>query len=339
MKAINAKQRAWSDRKVAQALGRARTRFVLILALLFALPAISFAVSDPTRDNIKIAAEIGGSGTALAGMSLIGNISEGNPRESAGNFINIRIQLIAREQVDPDSPFPTPNANRELGTIPLLTGEYMHYFEGINNSPEDNATGEMGELTVDRTNTFSISMTGQPAKLLDFIEQYAGKGFIIIYRENESTDHYVRGSYDKPMMLKSYDAKKGKEAKVVTLTFEGKGYHLPLKYVGSIVTAAPDTISAGATDLAITDNPQYRMSAHSSSVAIATVSGIAAADYGRTIDILGIASGVNPPTIADNTVFVLIDGATFTGNIGSRISFRILDDETLVEIEGSRYQT
>ena len=81
------------------------------------------------------------------------------------------------------------------------------------------------------------------------------------------------------------------------------------------------------------------MSAHSAEVTIATVSSIAAADYGRVIDVLGIASGSNPPVIADNTVFIMIDGDSFTGNIGSRISFRILDDATLVEVEGSRYQT
>lgn len=320
-------------------MGRAQTRFVLILALLFALPAIGFAVTDPTRDNLMTAAEVGGGGTALAGMALIGNITQGSKLDSAGNQIGYKVWLVAREQVDPDQTFPTPNSSREVSTIPLLSGEVMHYFEAIDNSLQDNGAGELGEITVDHTHTFSFIMSGHPAKLLDFIEQYAGSAFIIIYKECQSTDYYILGDPCKPMMLKSYDRKKDKEAKAVTFTFEGKSYRQPNKYVGTIVTAAPDTIAAGATNIAVTDNPQYRMTAHSAVVTIATVSSIATADYGRVIDVLGITTGSNPPVIADNTVFVLIDGTSFTGNIGSRISFRILDDETLVEIEGSRVQT
>lgn len=336
---MNAKQKAWSDRKVAQALRKAQTRFVLVLALLFALPAISFAVTDPTRENIKIAAEVGGGGLGLAGMGLIGNITQGSKLDAAGNRIGYQVYLIARDQVDSTVTFPAPNANREVGTITLKAGEYMHYFEAIDNSLKDNGTGELGEITVDSTNTFSFIMAGQPSKLLDFLEEYAGGAFVIIYKECESSDYYILGNPCKPMMLKSYDRKKDNEAKAVTLTFESKTYRQPLLYTGNIVVAAPDTIAAGATDLAITDNPQYRMSAHTGVVTIATVSSIAAADYGRVIDVLGIASGSNPPLIADNSVFVLIDGATFTGRAGSRISFRILDDETLVEVEGTRYQT
>ena len=226
---MNAKQRAWSDRKIAQALGRAQTRFVLILALLFALPAISFAVSDPTRDNIKIAAEVTGSGTALAGMGLIGNITATNRLDAVGNRIYYEVYLIARDQVDPDVSFPTPNANREVSTISLKAGEYMHYFGAIDNSLKDNGTGEMGEITVDTTNTFSFTMAGQPAKLLDFLEEYAGGAFIIIYKECESTDYYILGNPCKPMMLKSYERKKDSEAKAVTLTFESKTYRQLLR--------------------------------------------------------------------------------------------------------------
>jgi len=47
----------------------------------------------------------------------------------------------------------------------------------------------------------------------------------------------------------------------------------------------------------------------------------------------------NAATIADNTTFILEDGATWTANTGSRISFRILDATTLVEVQGTRVQT
>ncbi|MCD6345998.1 MAG: hypothetical protein J7L96_01120 [Bacteroidales bacterium] len=235
--------------------------------------------------------------------------------------------------------FPTANSSRELGTIPLSSGEYMHYFAAINKTLKDNSVGEDSEISFSNTNTFSFTMAGNPVKLMDFIEEYAGEGFIVIYQECESGDKYVLGSLCKPMTLKSYDRKNDSEAKAATLTFENTSFTQPLKYTGSIVTAAPTTIAAGATELAITDSPQYQCSAHTASVTIATLSGIAAADYGRTIDILGIGSGSNPPTIADNSAFILKDGSAWTANIGSRISFRILDDATLVEIDGTRVQT
>lgn len=46
-----------------------------------------------------------------------------------------------------------------------------------------------------------------------------------------------------------------------------------------------------------------------------------------------------PATIEENTVFVLEDGATWTARAGSRITFRVMDTDTLVEIAGSRVQT
>ena len=76
----------------------------------------------------------------------------------------------------------------------------------------------------------------------------------------------------------------------------------------------------------------------SSSKAIATVSGLAANDKGRYITLIG--EGVEyPATVAENDVFILEDGATWTARAGSRITFRVIDTDTLVEIAGSRIQT
>ena len=46
-----------------------------------------------------------------------------------------------------------------------------------------------------------------------------------------------------------------------------------------------------------------------------------------------------PATVAENDVFILEDGATWTARAGSRITFRVIDTDTLVEIAGSRIQT
>ena len=131
----------------------------------------------------------------------------------------------------------------------------------------------------------------------------------------------------------------GKEGRIITFTFQNKHWRQPLLYVGTITTQAPTVVAAGATNLAIGAASQYQLSDHSADAVIATVSGIANTDRNRVVEILAPATDSHPPTIADNAVFVLVDGDTWTANPGSRISFKILDDSTLVEVIGMRVQT
>lgn len=339
MKKQNHKQLEWSRQKVLLALRSARVRFLMLLVGVLILPAVTMAITDPTDKNIEVAAELGGTGVTFASMALVGNIDGLNKKYSTGNQIGYKVYLVAIEQVDTTVAYPTANASRELGTIPLKAGEYMHYFNAIHKTLKDNSVGEDSDISFSNTNTFSFTMAGNPAKLMDFIEEFAGEGFIVIYQECETLDKYVLGSLCKPMILKSYDRKNDPEAKAIALTFENSSFTQALKYTGNIVTAAPTAVAGDSTNLAITDAPQYQLTAGAGAAEFVSVSGLAAADYGRTIDVLGITGGANPPTIADNAVFILKDGVTWTANVGSRISFRILDDSTLVEIDGTRIQT
>lgn len=325
--------------KVQMAMRSLRVKFMLILVAMITLPAVTFAALDPTDQNIELAAEVGGGGLTIATMALVGNIDGLNKKYSSGDQIGYKVYLVATEQVDDTVAFPSPNASRELGAITLKAGEYMHYFNAIKKSLKDNSVGEDSEISFSNTNTFGFTMAGNPEKLVDFVEEYAGEGFLVIYQECETQNKFILGSLCKPMILKSYDRKNDSEAKAVTLTFENTSFTQALKYTGAIVTAAPTVIAADTTELIVGSNPQYQCSPGAAPAVLATVSGIAAADYGRTIDILGITAGANPPTIADNAVYILIDAATWTSNIGSRISFRIQDDSTLVEIAGTRIQT
>ena len=336
---MNRKQLAWSIHQVDRAVMKTRLRFLITLVGIIVGTALAFAVTNPSADSFKNAAKIGGGGTVLASMAVIGNIEQTSERSKAGHQIGYKVWLIARDQIDSTVPFPTPNAAREVGSVTLKSGELMHYFEAIDDTLKDNSAGEKGEIATDVTNTFVFIMGGNPVKLISFLEEYAGRGFVIIFQECDSQTKYILGTLCKPMMLKSFNRANDGESKSVTLTFENKSFNQPLIYTGSIVAAAPVAVAAGSTNLAIEDNPQYQLAGHSAQVTIATVSSIAPADYGRVIDVLGIASGSNPPKIADNTVFILIDGADWTANTGSRISFRILDDETLVEVSGTRIQT
>lgn len=312
-------------------------RLLLTVLFVFTLSFGAYCLQNPhaSIDNF-----IGpGAGVTWATMALIGNIEAKSDSETTGNQIAYQVWLLDVHQIDPDVAFPTPNANRELGSIPLKTGEYWHYFEAVNNSLEDKSTGEKGDVTTDMTNTFSFIMGGNQKELMDFITEFAGGSFLIVYRDVGEDVYKILGNNFKPMVLQNFERKNDKEGKYIPFTFQSKSFDMPYIYVGNLTTESPVTVAADATDLAITSNGTYQLTDGTASQAtIATVSGLASADYGRTIDILG-SGGTYPSIIADNTTFVLIDGTSWTANAGSRISFRILDDSTLVEIEGSRVQT
>ncbi len=337
----NKKQLAWSKKKENQARkGLYRNFFLILTGLLVVSVAVAAFTCSPIDWDAIVTVLTGGSGLTWATMATIGNLGEISDKESSANQIGMRVWLIAIDQVDQAQAFPTPNADRELATIPLIAGQVPHYFDAIDNTQDENTTAVKGEITTDFTNNFIFIVAGNRVKHLDFIEEYSGKGFIVIYQIGEDATKYVRGSAYKPMVLQNSDRKGGgKEGRYITFTFQNKHWRQPLIYVGSIATEAPATIAANATNLAITSASQYQLTDGTGAAAIATVSGIGSSDYGRVIEVLADETDDFAPTIADNTVFILVDGTTWTAHPGSRISFKILDDATLVEVAGTRVQT
>lgn len=340
MKKLNHKQLAYSRSKVMQSrLGLYRNLFLTLFGII-AMVIIAAASSSLPINWDTIVTVLTGSGVAYATMATIGNMAEISDKESAGNQIDMKVWLIAREQIDATQVFPTPNASRELGTIPLIAGQVPHYFDAVPDTPDEISTATKGEIITEFSKTFSFIVAGNREKHLDFIEEYAGKGFIIIYSMGESGTKYVLGSLYKPMVLMTSDRKGGgKEGRYITFTFQNKHWRQPLLYTGSIAVEAPVTVAANATTIAITSASQYQLSDHSAVAHIAAISGVGSADIGRVIEILAPAVVTNAPDIPDNAVFVLVDAGTWTANPGSRISFRIHGIATLVEVIGSRVQT
>ena len=320
-------------------IGLYRNLFIGMLAIVTML-VIGAAASQLPINWDTIVTVLTGSGVTYATMASIGNMTEISDKESSANQISMKVWLIARHQIDPDQVFPSPNSDRELGTIPLLAGEYAHYFDAVPDTVDEFSTATKGEIVTDFSKTLSFVVAGNRDKHLDFIEEYAGKGFVIIYSIGESDTKYVLGSAYKPMVLMTADRKGGgKEGRYITFTFQNKHWRQPLLYVGTISTQTPTAVDAGATNLAVGSASQYQLSDHSAPATIATVSGIGAADVLRVIELLAPATDTNSPVITDNTVFILMDAGTWTANPGSRISFKILGTGTLVEVPGSRVQT
>ena len=321
-------------------LKRKFNKKLTILTLLI-IGFIGIVTADAIYENgVKATIEkISGAGAAggltIASMAAVGSLKRVTDKDTAGNSIIARVWLIALDQIDEDVAFPVANSSGEIGTIPLKTGEYMHYFDCIDNSLEDKSSGAKGDVTTAVTNTFSFIIGGLRQKLLEFLEGHAGDRFIIIY-QMEDRSYRLLGNDLKPMLLKSFERTNGKDSRSTTLTFENTSFEQPKIYVGSIVKIDPVQLAADAVSIAFTRADEYKTGANTVASAIASFTGLSTSDIGRHVEIIG-TGGSHPTTIAETAGFVLVDGTTWTGNSGSRIIFKVLDINTLVEI--SRVQT
>lgn len=310
---------------------------LLVIFGLFAGSAMAAAAFDTTL--LPDALTMSGT-TVLAGsMALIGNIEDTSDKDAAGGQIAYQVWLIHLSQVDQSVPFPKPNANREVATIPLKSGEVMYYFEA-HDIPTDDGKSEKGDFTTTNTNSFVIQMSGNRDKLLDFMEEFTGGKFIIIYRECESDNYFIMGNPCKPMILKTSERANNKEKRSVTFTFESSTWRQPYKYVGAIVRSEPVQLAADTNTLAIiANNDRYILqNGTESGVPVTEISGLTANDKGRTITVIGAGSD-KAATIEDGAAFVLEGGATWTAKTGSSITFLVLDPTRLVEVSGTRVQT
>ncbi|MDR1198347.1 MAG: hypothetical protein LBK94_04955 [Prevotellaceae bacterium] len=319
------------------ALQRSHKSKVFILAdflLAFIVIIACFAIF-----NDAFAAIVNG-GFSFATMATIGNIDGVSDRFTAGSQISSKIWLVhVDSQLDTNLPFPQPNMDREIGTIPLKANEKMHYFIAIDDSVADTASGSKGDVTTDVTNTITFTMGGNRDQLLNFIEEYAGGRFILIYQICSEGTYYIMGTPCKPMVLSGFERKNDKDSRSISFTFTNKGFNQPYHYRGQIVQGAPATIATDVTILTLLPGSgQYNTPDNNTEAQTLTaVAGLANADKGRYIDIMG-TGGTYPLTIEDNEHFILIDGQEWTATAGSRISFKVLDTATLIEQEGSRLQ-
>lgn len=323
-------------RKGNQYARNMQVRFFLSLAIILALVFLAGIFTDPLHVTECTS---GLFGTTMASMMLIGDVDDVSDRLTHGSNIAYKVYIVNTKQVNPNVKFPKPNANREVSTIPMLAGQYMKYFEA-HDIPTYIASGEKGDITTTGTNQFIAIMGGMRDQLLNYIEEHAGDKFIIIFHEIGDDNWYILGNYDRPMILKSYEAKNDKDGRYVTFTFERTSIDQYYKYVGDIVRAPATRHAADGKTLNIvsTSNMYEIPNGSAATYAINAVSGLSANDKGRYITLIGTGAG-NAATIADGGTFILEDSATWTAKSGSSITFRVLDPSTLIEIPGSRIQT
>lgn len=270
-------------------------------------------------------------------MGNIGNQLVAQERDTAGGKLSFKVWLICVDQVDDRQLFPSPNINRELGTVPLLSGELMHSFEAVNDTLKEYTKGERGELTTVMTNSLELVMGGDGLQLYNFIEKYAGGRFIIIYQNAEENERYIAGSSRKPMILRNTSRKRDRDMTAATFLFENIVISLPKIYVGAIINQAPQNVPADALVLnLVRGKEQYLIPENTAIITLVSVTGITSDMYGRFVEILG-SSITYPTKIISSDEFIMVNDVPWYSTIGRSIIFRIHDSNTLVEVPGTRY--
>lgn len=304
---------------------------ILMIGLLFGLLTAYGAFSEPENAVKNVIVTAGTGSLAMCAMVSINDVGD---RYTSPNAIGHKVWLIPVSDIDDTVPFPTMNVNREVTTIPMKSGKFMHYFEA-HTIPTflGNGTKEANAITITGTNTFTLVMGGNRAELLNFIEEYAGTKFVIIYQECESGIMQGIGNPCKPVTLSTYDNKNDADSRSVTFTFTQQTIQQPWTYIGDIIRQNPITLTAGATTLAIVaGNNRYILpNGTSATYAISAISGITAADIGRIITLIGDGT-TNAATVADGDPFLLVDGATWTASKTKELYLKVFDANTLIEV-------
>lgn len=199
---------------------KARQLFTVIMGL-FTIVAFVWACVEPASAHA-------GYGVGLATMTLIGSIDDVSDRDTHGNEIAYQIVLINTAQLADPFNFPQPSATDRTVTIGksiLKPGEAAHYFEA-HTIPTLLSSTEKGDITTNGTNTFVVVMGGDRNALKNFIEEFSGGKFIILYKHIKDTVWHIIGEAERPMILGNTETKDDADGRYSTLTFTRQSVYL-----------------------------------------------------------------------------------------------------------------
>lgn len=206
-----------------------RNKRTLISLALLALVAVA-AQFDP----------LAGMGATMASMVALASIDDVTDRDTHGSAISYIVYLYHTSIIDRSVAFPQPDAEtRIVGTIPLVQDGAPIYFEA-HDIPTLVSTTEKGDITTTGENNFVIIMGGDRNNIKNFIEQYSGGKFVIVFKHIKDPQWHILGELERPMILANTETKDDKDGRYTTFTFKRNSVDLPLLYSGdpSGVTAA-----------------------------------------------------------------------------------------------------
>ena len=213
------------SRKGAQYADRKQRQLFTCILWLIAVCLMVWAWCEPAA-----ASSATGYGLSVASMALIGSLDDVSDRETHGSEIAYQVVLIEISQLADKFSFPQPAANSRTVTIGksiLKAGEAAHYFEA-HTIPTLVTTSEKGDITTNGTNTFTFIMGGDRVKLKNFVEEYSGGKFIILYKHIKETTWHILGEAERPMVLGNTEMKDDADGRYTTLTFTRNSVYLDL---------------------------------------------------------------------------------------------------------------
>lgn len=210
------------SRKGAQYANRKQRQMVTCVLWIVAICLMLWSWCEPASASA-------GFGMSLATMAIIGSIDDVSDRDAHGSEIAYQVVLIATEQLADKFNFPQPDTDRivTIGKSILKPGEAAHYFEA-HTIPTLLSSSEKGDVTTTGTNTFTMIMGGDRTALKNFIEEYSGGKFIILFKHIKDTVWHIIGEAERPMVLNNTETKNDADGRYSTLTFVRNSVYLDL---------------------------------------------------------------------------------------------------------------
>lgn len=243
---IPVRHRAYNPNKgynYAQHKGR-----LLFMTIMMVMGIISLLqmLNDPSSPM-----GMGGTGVSMAAFAALITIDDVTDRDTHGSAIAYKVVLAPIALVDGTKAFPQPDKDRKVTAIPFKTSATLNAFVfDAHDIPTFTATTEKGDITTSGENNIVIVMGGTRVELYNFIEQYAGGKFIILYKHIKETQWYILGEPERPMILNNTETKDDKDGRYTTFTFKRTSVDLPCLYAEDplgVTTATGSQVNGDAS--------------------------------------------------------------------------------------------
>lgn len=240
---IPVRHRAYNPNKgfdYAQHKGR-----VLFMAIMLLVGIVSLIQGflEPTSASGFL-----GAGVSTAAFVTLTHIDDVTDRDTHGSAIAYQVVLVPTKLIDGTKAFPQPDKDRKVTALPFLSSvkDLTAYLFEAHDIPTFTATTEKGDITTSGENNMVIIMGGTRTDLFNFIEQYSGGKFIILFKHVKDTQWYIVGEPERPMILSNTETKDDKDGRYTTFTFKRTSVDLPCLYAEDPlgITATPTSSNA-----------------------------------------------------------------------------------------------
>ena len=195
----------------------------------------------------------GGTGISMASFVALTAIGDVTDRDTHGSAIAYQVVLVPTSLVDITKSFPQPDKDRKVKAIPFkpaAADTLKAFLFDAHDIPTFTATTEKGDITTSGENNVVIVMGGTRVELYNFIEEYAGGKFIILYKHVKDPQWYILGEPERPMILNNTETKDDKEGRYTTFTFKRTSVDLPCLYADDPLGVTTATESRTGSDAA-----------------------------------------------------------------------------------------